>query len=241
MCPVKQAIIRGAAGENPLPGIFTGTRNERDLSKAQAKAHARGLGQFPAMPEQAETGNIRPTAQIKFTRQLAGFGIQGAHPADHLADILVRGQAALQGGGRRPKPERLGQNQHIPCADATFCQHLVRVDKAQGHQPKLGFLILNGMPTGNHHARRATFFRATAQDFTGNFHRQIGRQGRNIQRQEGLAAHRVNIRERIGRGDGAIFKRRIDHRGEKIGRHHQRALLIELPDRRIVRAIQSNQ
>ncbi len=50
----------------------------------------------------------------------------------------------------------------------------------------------------------------------------------------GVAAHRIDIGDRVGRGDRAEIERIVDDRHEKIGRRDDRLTLVQLVDRRIV-------
>jgi len=64
---------------------------------------------------------------------------------------------------------------------------------------------------------------------------QIRRQRRDIQPEEGGSAHGINIRHAVGSRDAPVIIGVINHRCEKIDGENQGAILVELPDRRIVR------
>ena len=55
-----------------------------------------------------------------------------------------------------------------------------------------------------------------------------------IKGRQRLAAHGVNVAERVGRGDRAKIVRPVDDGGEKIGREDQGQLVVDFVDGRIV-------
>ena len=77
------------------------------------------------------------------------------------------------------------------------------------------------MPTRDDNAGLTGLLCAAAQDLSIDFRRQFRDESGHIQRQEGLPAHRVNIRNTVGRCNAAKVVRVVHHRREKVGRHHQ--------------------
>ena len=65
--------------------------------------------------------------------------------------------------------------------------------------------------------------------------------GDKIDGEHGIAAHRIDITERVCRGDGAEFVGRVDDRREKVGGGNDRFALIELVDGCVVRLGETHQ
>ena len=116
-----------------------------------------------------------------------------------------------------------------------------RINKTYHHQSKLGLFILDGVTAGNHHTCLTGLFGRTAQDFTGDFRGQVGRQRGNIQRQKRFTTHSVNIGKAVGSRDRSVVIRVIDHRGKEVGSQDQRARFIQPPDGGIIGSIQANE
>jgi hypothetical protein len=76
---------------------------------------------------------------------------------------------------------------------------------------------------------------AAFQHLRDDFMRQhVDRHADERERENRLAAHRVDIGERVGRGDAAEVERIVDDRHEEIGRRDDRLLVVELVDGGIV-------
>ena len=65
--------------------------------------------------------------------------------------------------------------------------------------------------------------------------------GHNVQRQLGLAAHGVNIRKRVGGGNGSKGVGVIGNRGKKVHRLHQRQIIGNFIHAGIIAFVKSHQ
>ena len=75
---------------------------------------------------------------------------------------------------------------------------------------------------------------------------QLGREGigvptDQIQREERPTAHRVDVRHAVGRCDASPGARIVDHRCDEVGSRHERALVVEFPDRGVVTGVGPDQ
>ena len=61
------------------------------------------------------------------------------------------------------------------------------------------------------------------------------------QRHDRPAAHRVDVGDRVGRGDAAEVERIVDDRREEIGGGDQRLLVVQPVDRRVVGGLGADQ
>ena len=193
------------------------------------------------MPKQAVAGDIRSAAQIELQCQLACRPIQALHPIDDFGHILRLRLLLFQGGGCHAEAERFGEDKRVAGLESAFAQHPAGIHKANGNQSIFRLIILHRMATGDHDARFTRLFRSAADDLTRDLHRQISRQGGDVQSQEGLSAHGIDIRQTVGRRDGSIVVGIVHHRREKIGGHNNGTILRQTPDSRVVRFPQSHQ
>jgi hypothetical protein len=83
--------------------------------------------------------------------------------------------------------------------------------------------------------------RPAPQDGDHHLRRKIGRHHEQVERQEGLGAHRVQIGKGIGGGDLAEVEGVIDNRGEEIGRDDERPARIQPPDGGVIRRAEPDQ
>ena len=135
----------------------------------------------------------------------------------------------------------LGQQDDVARLRARVAQHALRVHEPSHSQPVLRFLIDDRVPAGHRSAGFAHLRCAAAQDLRGHVRGQILREGRDVQREEHPAAHRVDVGHCVGRRDRAVFVGIVDDRREEIERLHQRALIIQRVDGRIVRRIEADE
>ena len=106
--------------------------------------------------------------------------------------------------------------------------HALGVNQAESDQAINRLDHVNAVAAGNRNARLAANRRAAFEHAANHFEGQLGnRHAHQRQRQNRCAAHRVNIRQRIGRGNAAKVIRVIDDGGEKIGGRHQRLGFVQ--------------
>ena len=83
---------------------------------------------------------------------------------------------------------------------------------------------------------------AALQHLRDHFMRQhVDRHADEREREDRLAAHRVDVGQRVGRGDAAEVERIVDDRHEEVGRRDDRLLVVELVDGGIVGGVVADQ
>jgi hypothetical protein len=91
-------------------------------------------------------------------------------------------------------------------------------------------------------AGRRDGVRASAQDLAQHVRSErLQRIGDEVECADGAPAHRVDVRERVGGGDAPERVRVVDDRGEEIGGLHDRQLVGELDDPRVVGGVGRDQ
>jgi len=80
--------------------------------------------------------------------------------------------------------------------------------------------------------------RPAGQDLLDRLDRQaVHRHADDGQGEDRRRAHGVDVRQGVGRGDAAEVERIVDHRHEEVGGRHQRLLVVQPPDGRVVRGL----
>src|SRR5690554_3175477 len=98
------------------------------------------------------------------------------------------------------------------------------------------------MPAGHRNACVSTYGRSAFEDASDDFGWQfVDRHAKYRERQDRLAAHRIDVRKGVGGGDAAEVEGIIDNRSEKIGGGDERLLVVETIRRRIISVLGANQ
>src|SRR5512138_373654 len=103
---------------------------------------------------------------MKFKCQLTCRFIQALHPIDNFDQVFWLGFFLFQSRGRDPETEWLCEDKGISDLESAFAQHLTRVEEADHHQPILGFLVLDRMPTRDDHTGFARLLCPATDDLT---------------------------------------------------------------------------
>ena len=146
------------------------------------------------------------------------------------------GRPALERGGDRPHAERLGQHERVARARAGVGQHAVRVRRRPSTaRPYFGSgSSIEWPPTTDAPAARHDV-EAAAQDLAQDVAAEpLEREGDDVQRRERRAAHRVDVGERVGRGDAPEVVGVVDDGGEEVDRLDEREVVAQPEDGRVV-------
>ena len=109
-------------------------------------------------------------------------------------------------------------------------------------QPVLGLSILDRVPADDRDSSLIAHRRAAPQDRDKQRLAQLRERERDhIQRTHRLAAHRVDVGERVGSGDPPEVERIIDDRGEEVDRVDQREVLPQPVDPRVIGGLEADQ
>ena len=136
--------------------------------------------------------------------------------------------AALERGHQDPGAERLGQQERVAGTHADIADNPARIDYAGHRHAVFDLFIGHAMAADDRDTGLARFRCAAAQDFTEHRAGQSGlRPADDIQRGLGRAAHRVDVGQRVGRGDCAVGERIVDDRREEIDRVDDRQIVAQ--------------
>src|SRR5690606_28006686 len=171
--------------------------------------------QLVEVAEEAEAGHVGGADGARVQGGGGRVRVQRRHGGDgvleHLAGRLV---PVVQDAG----PERLGEGERHAGPARVVAEEAVRVgDPGDGHAV-LGLGVVHAVAAADVAAREGRDVQAAAQDLPRDLERQdVAGPGEQVHRDEGAAADRVDVRQRVGRGDAAPVVGVVDDRGEEVG------------------------
>jgi len=172
---------------------------------------------------------------------LSGIAVEALHPHDGIGKVFRGCLVALEGGCDDACAKRFGEEESVAGAGAGFGQQTVAAGNPEHDQPEFRFIILDRMSTGDDRPSFAGFFRGAADDSLGELERQRGREGGDVEGEERLAAHRVNVRKGICGSNRAVIVGVIHNRGEKVHRGDEGLLLVETPNSSVISGIEPDE
>ena len=144
---------------------------------------------------------------------------------DATASSTIVGRDAIEFDRRADDTgaDRLGEDQCVANLCAGVGEDARRIDGARDRVSKFDLLVLHGMPAEKRDAGFAEFVVPTLEDGGDDVDvESLFGKARNRERRERPPAHRIDIAQRIGRGDLAIDIRVVDDRRKEINRLHKR-------------------
>src|SRR5450432_1696877 len=126
--------------------------------------------------------------------------------------------APFERGGDHAHAKRLGQDQDIPGLRTPFGHDLVWRNDTSYRQTEFWLIVLNCVSPNNGSARRHYPIRTAAQNFREDRRIKVFGKGSQIEGEQHVAAHGVNVTHGIGSRNGTEGIRVIYHRWEEIHR-----------------------
>ena len=140
-----------------------------------------------------------------------------------------------------PVPIRLVKTSASPGRAPELALMRDGMNRARHGVAELDLLIRHAVPAQDGAAGLMHLLRPALQNLFQVPHILLGRPGQNRERGDGPPAHRIDVAQRIGRGDGAVGVRVIHNRCEKIHRLHQGELRRQLVHAGIVGGVKPYQ
>ena len=163
------------------------------------------------------------------------LGVERRHHRHRARQQRVVGLPALAGGHHRARAQRLGQHQRVAGAAARVGDHAVRVHGAGDGQAVLGLGVVDRVPADDLGAGGAHDVEPAAQHLAQRVGAELLERPRHeVERRQRPAAHRVDVGQRVGRGDAAEVVGVVDDRREEVDGLHERELVGDPPHRRVV-------
>ena len=209
---------------------------------AEADGDAAGLGHLAAMTREGEAGDVG-----------GGLGAErdGAAEASRLSCVMLSTAAASTSGGHsplrlavvmKPVPSALVSTSTSPGFARAVGHHLRGVDEAGDRQAELDLGVAHAVAAEDDGTRGSDSLRPAPQDFLEHAHRQlVVGEADNVEHGLRLAAHRVDVAERVGGGDAAVGVRVVNDRREKIDGLHERERVVDAINPRVAEALGPNE
>ena len=167
--------------------------------------------------------------------------VERRHQAHRKLHRLLVTEVGLHRGSQHTDTDGLGQNHHVARPRAAVRQDAVGVDEARHGEAILRLVVEDAVSAGDDRARLIGLVVPAAENLVdrGLFH--LLRHAHDVERELRLAAHRVDVRERIRRSDLAESVGIIRDRREEVHRLHERELVRHAVDRRVVALVEAHQ
>ena len=119
---------------------------------------------------------------------------------------------------------------------------MLRVDDADDDEAIDRLDGIDRVAAGDRNARGCAHGFAAVEDAADRLDRQlVDRHADERQREQRRAAHRVDVRDRVGRGDPAEVVRIVDDGHEEVGRRDDRLALVQLVDGGVVGGLDADE
>ena len=199
-------------------------------------------GQPPAhhlveVAEEAEPGHIRGRVNIIASTYLGGRLVQGRHGGH--GSVHGAGGSFVHAVGRADEAhtQRLGEDELVAGLSRIIGSEAAGVHETGDGQAVLYTGVGDGVASREDAPRLGHFFCAAAQDLTEDVQIHALGEADEVQCSLHLAAHGVNVAESVCRRDLAEGVGVIHHRREEVHRLHQRDVVGDAVDSRIVPAV----
>ncbi len=194
------------------------------------------------MAGQAEAGDVGQRMHAVQRGQLGPGRVELRRRSDHPRIAGSVEALLLQRRAEDAHAQRLAQHQDVARAGVGVAAQLARVDQAEHDQAVDRLDRVDAVAAGDRDAGGAADAGAAVEDAPDGRRRQhLHRHADDGQGHDRLAAHRVDVADRVGRRDAAEVVRVVDDRHEEVGRRDQRRALVDLVDRGVVGGLDADQ
>ncbi len=174
--------------------------------------------------------------------QLSARSIELGRAGDHLRVTGRVELILLQRGRIDADSERLAEDDCITCPGARVPLDLARMHQAHHDEPVDRLDRVDRMAAGDRDSGGRADRLAAFDDAPNHFDRQlVDRHPEQRERHDRCAAHRVDVRDRVGRRDAPEVEGIVDDRHEEVGRRDQRLLVVQLVDGGVVGSLDADQ
>ncbi|SOZ59861.1 GCN5-related N-acetyltransferase (modular protein) [Cupriavidus taiwanensis] len=224
---VAVEVALGAARHAALADVVGHVIQHRHRGIVDTRSQAAAVGHFDQVAEQAEAGHVGHRAHAGQAPEGAAGPVQHAHPVARQMAVVVAQQPLLLGRGQHADAERLGQVKPAARRGGVVALHVRALDQSRHRQAEDGLGRVDRMTA----CQRNAGVVAGAAPAGHHFARHLGRQHVHRPAQDGdghqrVAAHGVDVADRIGRGDAAEVERIVDDGHEEVGGGNHAALAV---------------
>ncbi|MNQ67926.1 hypothetical protein D3C85_824660 [compost metagenome] len=232
---VARPVAARRAGDQPAAGHGDHVVEQRHARPFDHRREPRAAREFERVAGQAETGDVGQRMHAVERRQRDAGRVELGRVLDQLAVAGLGQLLLLERRRQHAHAQRLAQHQHVARLRVGVAPHALRVHQPHRDQPVDRLDRIDGVAARNGNAGRAAHVLPAAHDLGDDFHRQlVDRHGDQRQRHDRAPAHRVDVADRVGRGDAAELVGVVHDGHEEIGGGDQRLLVVEPVDCRVV-------
>ena len=199
---------------------------------------ARSARDLQGVPCQTKAGDVGERMDAVERGQLRPGRVQLGRGREHPLIGRVVELPLLERCRHHANAQRLAQHQHIAGAGIRVALHPGGMHQSQRHQAIDRLDRIDRVSARDRDARLATDRRAAFEDpADGRRAQDRHRHADQGQRHDGLAAHGIDVADRVGRGDATEVMRVVDDRHEEVGRGDQRLFVVEPIDGGVIRRL----
>ena len=193
------------------------------------------------MAGETEAGDVgQPMHAAQVGERDAGL-VEHRRRLDQLCVAFVVELALLQRRRQHADAERLAENQHVAGPRIGIAPNLLRMHQAHHDEAINRLDRIDRVAAGDRDPGIAARRFTAADDLPDHVDRQlVDRHRDERERHDRLAAHRVDVADRVGRGNAAEVVRLIDDRREEVGRGDDRLRVVQPIDRGVVRRLEAD-
>ncbi len=158
------------------------------------------------------------------------------------ATSRVGRRVALERGGDHSEPDRLREHEHVADPGARVGEHVVGMHGADDGESVLRLGVVDRVAAADERTGRAQDLGAPVEHPREQVEGQaLARPGDEVQREQWRAPHRVDVGQRVRRGDAAPVERVVDDRGEEVGGDHDGEVVAQPVHRGVVGGVEPDE
>ena len=203
--------------------------------------HARGGAQLAQVPEQPEAGHVGDGVRIEIAQRSGGHAVERRHRRDRGGEDVGIDGILAQRIRDDARAERLGEHEEVADPGAGIAPDALGMDDPGDGQAIQRLCGRDRVPAEDRCARRIRDVGPAAQDLADLVGRQVIGKAADGKGEERLAAHREDVGDGVRGSDASVVVGIVDDRREDIHRLHDRLLVVQLHDGRIVERVVADQ
>ena len=193
------------------------------------------------MTDKAEPGDVRPGVQPGLGCGARGVAIERDHRGDGGGEILGAAVPVLVRRREDAGADGLREPEGVAGRERALAHDAVGVDATGDRQPELWLLVDDGVAARDHAAALRELVDRPGHQPLEQVEREILGPRDDVEREEDLSAHRVDVGHRVRGGDRPCRIRVVDDRREEIDGLDDRELVGNAIDRRVIGRLQSDE
>jgi L-seryl-tRNA(Ser) seleniumtransferase len=211
-------VVGRPTGLDAGAGEVKGTLEGGQCRRIEDEAGIRYARHLEAVAEEAEPCHVRRGAKSVIDEDLGCGTVQDSHLHDGRIEVGICGSALAAARDEEAGPETLREDQGVARLGPALAQQSVRVGDADDREPVLRLRVANRVTAGKGAARLADLRRRAVEDRAEGLSRQVLGESGDREGKQDPAAHRVDVRQGVRRGDLAVRPRVVDERREEVER-----------------------